>query len=44
MPKKPRPRRVTVGARDARTGRFVPLSRLKTHPARTVAVTQEAKK
>ena len=36
-----RARRKIVGARSAKTGRFVPLSKLKTAPASTVAVTRE---
>lgn len=37
---KKRVKRKIIGARDAQTGKFVPLKRLKTHPARTVAVTK----
>lgn len=41
--KKRRVKRVIVGARDSKTGRFTKLSRLKTAPTRTVAVTREVK-
>jgi hypothetical protein len=39
--KKPRKRRVTVGARDAGTGQFVDKEKLETEPQTTVAVTRE---
>jgi len=38
-----RAKRKIIGARDAKTGKFVPLKRLTTHPARTVAITKIVK-